>query len=89
MKQPAGLGQSAPLGATLIDGGLNFSVFSRTASAVELLLFDREDDARAARVIRLDPATNRTYEYTESPATGRITSPLISSVSRVRAGPSE
>jgi glycogen operon protein len=30
---------------------------------VELLLFDREDDARPARVITLDPAINRTYHY--------------------------
>jgi len=30
---------------------------------VELLLFDREDDARATRVIPLDPASNRTYYY--------------------------
>ena len=30
---------------------------------VELLLFDREDDAVPSRVIRIDPATNRTYHY--------------------------
>jgi glycogen operon protein len=30
---------------------------------VELLLFDRENDARPARVLPLDPATNRTYHY--------------------------
>src|SRR2546422_10056491 len=51
------------LGATVHPGGVNFSVFSRAASGVELLLFDREDDARATRVIRLDPAANRTYHY--------------------------
>jgi glycogen operon protein len=28
-----------------------------------LLLFDRDDDARPARVLRLDPAVNRTYHY--------------------------
>jgi glycogen operon protein len=44
-------------------GGVNFSVYSRGATGVELLLFDREDDARASRVIRLDPALNRTYHY--------------------------
>lgn len=36
-------GRSSPLGATVVAGGVNFSVFSRGASAVELLLFDRED----------------------------------------------
>jgi isoamylase len=56
-------GSSAPLGATPSLAGVNFSVFSRHAQAVELLLFDRVDDARPARVIRLDPATNRTYHY--------------------------
>jgi glycogen operon protein len=56
-------GRSSPIGATVIDGGVNFSVFSRNASAVELLLFDREDDARPERVIAMDPEKNRTYHY--------------------------
>jgi glycogen operon protein len=30
---------------------------------VELLFFDREDDARPERIITIDPATNRTYHY--------------------------
>ena len=56
-------GHSSPLGATVVDGGVNFSLFSRSATGVELLLFDRPDDARPARVMRLDPAANRTYHY--------------------------
>jgi glycogen operon protein len=56
-------GRSSPLGATVVPGGVNFSVFSRNASGVELLLFDREDDARPIRVIPIDPAANRTYHY--------------------------
>src|SRR4029434_3013845 len=56
-------GHSSPLGATIVDGGVNFSLFSRSATGVELLFFDREDDARPARVMRLDPAANRTYHY--------------------------
>jgi isoamylase len=63
MPSTASPGRSAPLGATLVDGGVNFSVFSRNAAAMELLLFDREDDPRPARVIRLDPATCRSYHY--------------------------
>src|SRR5262249_31533190 len=35
----------------------------RTAAGVELLFFAREDVARPARVIRIDPETNRTYHY--------------------------
>src|SRR5690348_17028439 len=56
-------GRSYPLGATIVPGGANFSVFSRGGSGVELLLFEQPDDSRAARVIPLDPAVNRTYHY--------------------------
>jgi isoamylase len=56
-------GSSSPLGATPSPSGVNFSVFSRHATALELLLFDKVDDTRAARVVRLDPSTNRTYHY--------------------------
>ena len=56
-------GQSSPLGATVADGGVNFSLFSRSATGVELLFFDRENDTRPARVIHLDSSTNRTYHY--------------------------
>jgi glycogen operon protein len=55
-------GQSNPLGATVCPGGVNFSVFSRNATAVDLLLFDREDAPRPFRIIPIDP-TNRTYHY--------------------------
>jgi isoamylase len=56
-------GRSSPLGATVVSGGANFSIFSRSASGVELVFFDREEDARPGRVITLDVATNRTYSY--------------------------
>jgi isoamylase len=52
-------GKPDPLGATLTDGGANFSVFSRSAAGVDLLFFDREDDAKPSRVVKLD----RTYHY--------------------------
>ena len=61
--QAASPGRAAPLGATVCPGGFNFSVYSREASGVELLLFDAEDDARPSRVIPIDPAANRTYHY--------------------------
>src|SRR4051812_49328273 len=57
------VGSSAPLGATIARDGVNFSVFSRHATAMELLLFDHEDDANPARTISIDPADNRTYHY--------------------------
>ena len=56
-------GQSSPLGATVADAGVNFSLFSRSATGVELLFFDREDDTRPARVVHLDSSANRTYHY--------------------------
>lgn len=56
-------GRSYPLGATLIPGGANFSIFSRTASRIELLLFDEVDDARPSRIVPIDPLTNLTYHY--------------------------
>jgi glycogen operon protein len=55
--------RSYPLGATVCPGGVNFSIFSRDATGVDLLLFDREDDPRPRRVIQIDPADHRTYFY--------------------------
>lgn len=63
MRSLENFGTSSPLGATIVDGGANFSLFSRTATGVELLLFDRGEDAQPTRVITLDPAVNRTYYY--------------------------
>jgi glycogen operon protein len=57
------IGQSTPLGATVKHGGVNFSLYSRDATQVELLLFDREGDSVPPRVICLDPSVNHTYHY--------------------------
>ena len=40
--------------------GVNFAFFSRHATRVRLELFDHTEDAKAARVIDLDPVRNRT-----------------------------
>src|ERR1051325_1785763 len=56
-------GHAAPLGATVTTAGVNFSVFSKDATALDLLLFDHDDDPRPPRVIRIDPRTNRHYHY--------------------------
>jgi glycogen operon protein len=63
MTQTKSIGLSFPLGASLADGGVNFSLFSRSAAAVELVFFDREEDATPSRVLQIDPATHRTYHY--------------------------
>ena len=56
-------GRSFPLGATLVDGGVNFCVFSREARRLELVLFDGADDPEPARIIGLEAPTHRTYHY--------------------------
>jgi glycogen operon protein len=58
-----GSGRSSPLGATFGAGGVNFSIYSRSASAVELLFFDHDDDTLPARIIKISPVTNRTSHY--------------------------
>ena len=62
-RPPSPRDRPAPLGATVSPTGVNFSIFSKHATGLELLLFDRDDDARPARVIPIDPATNRQYHY--------------------------
>lgn len=56
-------GNSFPLGATVSQGGVNFSVFSKNADHVELLLFEGPGDAKPSRTVLLDPGKNRTYHY--------------------------
>ncbi len=56
-------GTSAPLGARVRQGGVNFSVFSKHATLVELLLFADGDAAEPSRVVPLDPARHRSYHY--------------------------
>ena len=56
-------GRSFPIGAALVPGGANFSIFSRSAVSIELLFFDRVDDARPSRIIPIDPLVNLTYHY--------------------------
>jgi len=58
-----GLGQSDPLGAAVYPEGTNFSVFSKSSSKIELLLFEAENDPLPSRAIPLDPGKNRTYHY--------------------------
>ena len=56
-------GHSFPLGATPHQGGVNFSIFARRCTRVELCLFDHVDDARPARVVDLAPHRHRNYHY--------------------------
>ena len=84
---PPTYGRSYHLGATIAEGGVNFSLFSRTATGVELLFFDREDDAKPSRVVsarsgrRIGPTTTGTRSC---PACSRGRSTAIAS-----SGPSD
>jgi isoamylase len=61
--EPPAPGHPHPLGARPEHHGVNFSIFSRDATAVELLLFDGAEDAAPARVITLDASHHRTWNY--------------------------
>ncbi len=50
-----------PLGATPFPDGVNFSVFSRNATAVELLLYEHADSPSPFQCITLDPEVHRTF----------------------------
>jgi isoamylase len=60
---PTRPGRSYPIGATVEPDGVNFCVYSRNATAIDLLLFDTADAATPSQVIRLDPDLNHTYHY--------------------------
>ncbi len=63
-------GLAHPPGATIKGGGVNFSIYSRHARQVEILLFDSADQRSPERIIQLDPASNKTYHYWHTFAAG-------------------
>src|SRR5262245_21019966 len=63
LEPPDAAGQAFPLGAAIRPGAVNFSVFSKNATGLELLLFDQANDPAPARVIPFDPQRNRTFYY--------------------------
>ncbi len=56
-------GNSFPFGAEVQDGGVNFSVFSKNADAVELLLFQGAGDPAPAHAISLDPSSKTDRQH--------------------------
>jgi isoamylase len=56
-------GLTYPLGASVLPGGINFSVYSRYAKQVEILLFNDAAEKRPTRVHSLDASNHRTYDY--------------------------
>ena len=55
-----GSGYPLPLGVSRDCNGINFSLFSRHATAVALLLFDKPEDESPHSIMKLDPVENKT-----------------------------
>ncbi len=56
-------GRPHPLGATPNARGVNFSLFSESATSVELLIFKDAQAEAPCEVIRLDPKSNKTFHF--------------------------
>ncbi|MBW2283042.1 MAG: glycogen debranching protein GlgX [Deltaproteobacteria bacterium] len=56
-------GSRYPYGAKADPDGVNFSIFSRHATRVTLLLYERSDSASPFQEIELDPRDNRTFFF--------------------------
>ena len=56
-------GSPHPLGATVDDDGVNFSVFAEHADSIELLLFDEHDSVEPMQTITLGPPLHRTFHF--------------------------
>lgn len=56
-------GHRYPVGATRVSGGVNFSIYSRHASHVELLLFAAADSREPFQVIPLEARLHRVFFF--------------------------
>jgi glycogen operon protein len=65
MMNQAGLerGRSFPLGPRLHRTGVNFSIYSKHAESMDLLLFDDQEARTPSRVFSLTAPAHRTYHY--------------------------
>lgn len=57
------IGHRNPAGATAGKDGTNFSLFSRHATTVQLLLYQKPDSIDPFQIIDLDPTENRTFYF--------------------------
>jgi glycogen operon protein len=57
------VGSPHPLGATIRQDGVNFSLYSGSATGVELLLFERHDSPQPLQTIPLIPSKNKTFHF--------------------------
>jgi isoamylase len=56
-------GSRYPAGATVVAGGVNFSIYSRHATHVELLLFEKADSRQPFQVIPLEARLHRVFFF--------------------------
>jgi isoamylase len=57
------IGHRFPPGATVEADGTNFCIFSRHATAVQLLLYEKPDSSTPFQVVDLDPVENRNFFF--------------------------
>ena len=57
------VGHRYPAGASVATEGTNFSIFSRHATAVQLLLYEKPDSSNPFQTIDLDPVVNRDFFF--------------------------
>ena len=60
---PVSIGHRYPAGATVGADGTNFCIFSRHATAVQLLLYEKPDSSSPFQLIDLDPQENRNFFF--------------------------
>jgi hypothetical protein len=68
---PLTTGRSFLLAATMVSGGANFSIFFRSAASIELLFFDRVDDARPLIIGMYSCPRCEQVRFTDSGPVGR------------------
>src|SRR5258707_11099773 len=56
-------GVAHPLGATVTPAGVNFCVYAKHATGMDIQFFYAPEDLTPTRVVSLDPAIHRTGEY--------------------------
>lgn len=54
-------GKNYPLGATLTNAGVNFAIFSKNATSIYLLLFDKPEDSTPTDIIPIENKTKFTF----------------------------
>ena len=57
------IGHRYPTGTTVSADGTNFCIFSRHATAVQLLLYEKPDSSSPFQTIDLDPVVNRNFFF--------------------------